>query len=595
MNPYRPPLRDYRFLHQEVLKLGRYANLPSFADAPAEVIEQILEEGGKFVTDTLAPLNKTGDEHGCKWSPEGVTTPPGFKEAYKAMVEGGWPALANTPDFGGQGLPAVVNVAFNEMVTSSNMAFGMYPGLTHGAYSAILAGGSEEQKRIYLPKLSSGEWGGTMNLTEPQCGTDLGLIRTKAVPQGDGTYKISGQKIWISSGEHDLTDNIIHLVLARLEGAPEGVKGISLFVVPKFLVNADGSLGARNAVHCAGLEEKMGIHGNATCVMQYDEATGYLCGAENEGLKVMFVMMNEARLGVGLQGVAMSEAAYQAAVAFARERVQGRSLTGVKNPEGPADPILVHPDVRRMLLEAKAFNEGARAFLFWLALQADLMHHSPDEELRRKAGDHLALLTPVLKAFLTGEGFRHISNAMQVHGGSGFTEHFPASQFLRDSRIAMIYEGTNGVQALDLVGRKLGQHGGRAVMGFLAELDAFVAENQGSAELAPFLEALASAKAQLQEGALWLMQNGMADFDNAGAASHDFLQLFGFTALAYMWAQMAKASLEAKAGGAVEEYYDHKLTTGRFFIARMLPEAGAHLIKLKTGAGPVMALPAAAF
>lgn len=592
MPVYAAPLREYRFLYRDVLKVERFSNLPGFADASLDVIEQILEEGAKFTTETLFPLNKVGDEHGCEWSPEGVKTPPGFKEAYKAMVEGGWPALGSDPNYGGQGLPNLVNVAFNEMVCSTNMAFGMYPGLTHGAYSAIHAGGSEEQKRTYLPKLASGEWGGTMNLTEPHCGTDLGMLRTKAVPQADGSYKITGQKIWISGGEHDLTDNIIHLVLARIEGAPQGVKGISLFIVPKFLVNADGSLGARNGVSCAGLEEKMGIHGNATCVMQYDEAVGYLIGKENEGLKVMFVMMNEARLGVGLQGLAMSEVAYQNAAAFAKDRIQGRSLTGAKNPDGPADPILVHPDVRRMLLDAKAFNEGARAFLFWTAMYGDLLHASPDEKVREKAGDYMALLTPVLKAFLTGEGFRHISDAMQVHGGSGFTEHFPASQFLRDARIAMIYEGTNGVQALDLVGRKLAANGGRAIFAFFAEVDEFVAAHEGDERLKPFVEALKTAKAQLQDGAMWLMQNGMSNFDNAGAASHDFLQLFGFTALAYMWAMMAKAAYE---GGLEDPFYDAKIKTGRYFVDRMLPEAAAHLAKMKTGAETLMALPAEAF
>jgi alkylation response protein AidB-like acyl-CoA dehydrogenase len=468
----------------------------------------------------------------------------------------------------------------------------MYPGLTHGAYSAIHAGGTEEQKRTYLPKMVSFEWAGTMNLTEPHCGTDLGLLRTKAVPQADGSYKITGQKIWISGGEQDLTENIIHLVLARIEGAPAGVKGISLFIVPKYLVNSDGSLGARNNAKCVGLEEKMGIHGNATCVMQYDEATGYLIGEPNKGLNLMFVMMNEARLGVGLQGLGMSEVAYQNAAAFAKDRRQGRSLTGPKEPDQPADNILVHPDVRRMLMDAKCFNEGARAFLFWTALYGDLLHNSPDEKVREKAGDYMALMTPVLKAFLTGDGFRHISDAMQVHGGSGFTEHFPASQFLRDSRIAMIYEGTNGVQALDLVGRKLAANGGRAIFTFFNEIDAFIADHEGDMQMAPFIEGLKSAKAQLQDGTMWLMQNGMQNFDNAGAASHDYLQLFGLTALAYMWALMAKAALTNKGS---DPFYDHKLVTGRYFLERRLPEAGAHLAKLKTGADAMMALPADAF
>jgi alkylation response protein AidB-like acyl-CoA dehydrogenase len=431
-----------------------------------------------------------------------------------------------------------------------------------------------------------------MNLTEPHCGTDLGLLRTKAVRQADGSYKITGQKIWISGGEQDLTENIIHLVLARIEGAPAGVKGISLFIVPKYLVNPDGTLGARNNAKCVGLEEKMGIHGNATCVMQYDDATGFLIGEPNKGLNLMFVMMNEARLGVGLQGLAMSEVAYQNAAAFAKDRRQGRSLTGAKEPDEAADSIMVHPDVRRMLMDAKCFNEGARAFLFWTALQGDLLHNAPDEKSREKAADLMALLTPVLKAYLTGEGFRHISDGMQVHGGSGFTEHFPASQYLRDSRIAMIYEGTNGVQALDLVGRKLGANGGRAIFAFFNDIDAFVAEHDGDADMAPFIEGLKTSKAQLQDGTMWLMQNGMSNFDNAGAASHDYLTLFGLTTLSYMWAMMAKAALSNRGS---DPFYDHKLVTGRYFLERRLPEAGAHLAKLKTGAGSVMALPVEAF
>ncbi|MBU6408176.1 MAG: acyl-CoA dehydrogenase C-terminal domain-containing protein [Alphaproteobacteria bacterium] len=592
MPVYHAPLREFRFLYKDVLGVERYANMQGFENASLDLIEQILAEGAKFATETLLPLNHAGDVEGCLWSPDGVKTPSGFREAYKTMVEGGWPALSSDPAFGGQGLPHVVNVAFNEMVTSTNMAFGMYPGLTHGAYSAIHVGGTEEQKRTYLPKMVSFEWAGTMNLTEPHCGTDLGLLRTKAVPQPDGSYKITGQKIWISGGEQDLTENIIHLVLARIEGAPAGVKGISLFIVPKYLVNPDGSLGARNNAFCVGLEEKMGIHGNATCVMQYEEATGYLIGEANKGLNLMFVMMNEARLGVGLQGLGMSEVAYQNAVAFAKDRRQGRSLTGPKEPDQPADSIIAHPDVRRMLMDAKCFNEGARAFLFWTALYGDLLHNSPDEKVREKAGDYMALMTPVLKAFLTGEGFRHISDAMQVHGGSGFTEHFPASQFLRDSRIAMIYEGTNGVQALDLVGRKLAANGGRAIFSFFNEIDAFIADHEGEAQMAPFIEGLKSAKGQLQEGTMWLMQNGMQNFDNAGAASHDYLQLFGLTALSYMWALMAKAALANK---GADPFYDNKIVTGRYFLDRRLPEASAHLAKLKTGAEAMMALPVEAF
>ncbi len=453
---YQPPVRDHAFILRDVLNIDQHGALPGFSDAPFDVVEQILEAAAQFTGEVLAPLNTVGDKTGCKLDPvtNTVTTPPGFKDAYKQMCEGGWTAIGSDPAYGGQGLPHVVNLAFSEMSSSANMAFSMYPGLAHGAYSAIHVGGSDEQKQTYLPKMVSGEWTGTMNLTEPHCGTDLGLLRTKAVPQADGSYKITGQKIWISAGEHDMADNIVHLVLARIEGAPAGVKGISLFIVPKFIPNADGSVGPRNeGAKCVGLEEKMGIHGNATCVMQYDDAVGYLIGEENSGLKIMFVMMNEARLGVGMQGVAQGEAAYQAAVAFAKDRLQGRSLTGPKNAEAPADPIIVHPDVRRMLLESKALIEGGRAFLFWTALHGDLSHVHPDPAVREKSSDYMGLMTPVLKGYLTDKGFQVCSNAVQVHGGSGFTEHFPVSQFMRDCRIALIYEGTNGVQALDLVGR----------------------------------------------------------------------------------------------------------------------------------------------
>jgi alkylation response protein AidB-like acyl-CoA dehydrogenase len=481
--PYAAPTKDHLFLLKDVLQIERYANLPGFADASMDLVQQIVEEGGRFAAEVLAPINRTGDQEGCTWHQDNtVTTPTGWKEAYRQMVEAGWPALSSDPEYGGQGMPAVVSFAVGECNAAANPAFSMYPGLTHGAYAALHASASDEIKQRYLPKLVSGEWGGTMNLTEPQCGTDLGLIRTKAVPNGDGSYRISGQKIWISSGEHDFTDNIIHLVLARLEGAPAGVKGISLFVVPKVLVNEDGSLGERNGAKCAGLEHKMGIHGNATCVMAYDDAKGWLVGEENRGLQAMFIMMNEARLGTGLQGLAIGSAAYQAAVEFAKDRLQGRSLTGPKNPEGPADPIIVHPDVRRMLLESKAFIEGGRAFVLWTALQADLQK-APDEAVRTKAQDYMSLLTPVLKAYLTDRGFHVASQAMQVHGGSGYTEHFPASQYLRDARITMIYEGTNGVQALDLVGRKLAANQGRAVMSFFSEIDGFVAEIEGDEAL----------------------------------------------------------------------------------------------------------------
>jgi alkylation response protein AidB-like acyl-CoA dehydrogenase len=593
---YQPPVREHLFLLRDVLEIDRFANLPGFADAPMDVVEQILEGAGTFCAEVLAPLNSVGDKHGCVWNPDGsVTTPPGFKAAYRQLVDGGWPALGAEPAYGGQGLPAVVNLAFSEMSSSANMAFSMYPGLTHGAYSAILAGGSEAQKDLYLPKLATGEWGGTMNLTEPQCGTDLGLISTKAVPAGDGSYRISGQKIWISSGEHDLADNIVHLVLARIEGAPAGTRGISLFIVPKLIPDAEGKPGARNSVSCSGLEEKMGIHGNATCVISHEESTGWLVGDENRGLAIMFVMMNEARLGVGLQGLSQGEIAYQGAAAFAKERLQMRSLTGPKNPSGPADPIIVHPDVRRMLMDARAVLEGGRAFIFWTALHGDLARRHPDEAVRQKAEDYMALLTPVLKAFLTEKGFAIASDALQVHGGSGFTEHFPASQYLRDSRITLIYEGTNGIQALDLVGRKLAMHGGRPVLTFAAEIDAFVEANRADEALKPFVDGLAAAKAQLQEGTFWLMQNGVANPDNAGAGSMDYLRLFGLTGLAYMWALMAKVANAKIAAGDTDPFYASKLIVGRYFLERVLPDTGACLAKMKAGAAAVMALPAEAF
>ena len=591
---YRPPLKDYGFLFRDVLKLEDHADLPGFADAPLDLIEQIVEAAGDFTANVLAPLNGVGDKNGCKLADGAVTTPPGFKAAYEQLVEGGWPALSVDPQWGGQGLPHVVNIAFMEMSSTANMAFSMYPGLTRGALAALEFGASDDIKKLYLPKMATGEWAGTMNLTEPHCGTDLGLLRTKAVPQGDGSYKLTGQKIWISGGEQDFTDNIVHLVLARIEGAPAGVKGISLFVVPKFLPDADGKPGQRNTVSCVGLEEKMGIHGNSTCVIAHDESVGWLVGQENAGLKIMFVMMNEARLGVAVQGLSQAEGAYQAAADFARDRLQGRSLTGPKNPEGPADPIIVHPDVRRMLMNSRALIEGSRAFMLWTALHGDLAERSSDEAVRTKAADYMGLMTPVLKAYLTDKGFLIASDAMQVHGGSGFTEHFPASQYLRDSRIAMIYEGTNGIQALDLVGRKLAANGGRAVMSFFAEIDGHVAGPHDEA-VKPFIEGLGLVKGQLQEATMWLMQNGMANPDNAGAASTDYLHLFGLTGLAYMWALQAAAAQAKIASGDNDPFYAHKLTTGRYFLERILPEAGAHLAKLKAGSAVMMELPAEAF
>ena len=596
MPSYKAPLREYRFLLKDVLELERYANLPSFSDAPLDLIDQVLEEGAKFCEEVLAPLNKVGDEHGCTRADDGsVTTPPGFKEAYAQLVEAGWPSLTSDPTYGGQGLPHIVGLAWSEMVASANMAFGMYPGLSHGAYEAVHQHGTDEQKQTYLPKLVTGEWTGTMNLTEPHCGTDLGLLRTKAIPQVDGSYRITGQKIFISAGEHDLASNIIHLVLARIEGAPAGTKGISLFIVPKFLLDKDGNPGKRNGVVCGKIEEKMGIHGNSTCVLNYDDATGFLIGQENKGLMAMFTMMNVARLGVGLQGLSQSEVAYQNGVAYAKDRLQMRSLTGPKNPDGPADPIIVHPDIRRMLMDAKAFNEGARAFTFWTALYGDLLHTSPDDKVREKAGDYMGLMTPVVKSYLTDKGYANATNCQQIFGGHGYIEEHGMSQFVRDARITMIYEGANGIQALDLVGRKLPANGGRAIMSWFADIDAFVAENGGEGPIKPYVDGLADAKKKLQEGTMWLMQNGMQNPDNAGAASTDYLHIFGLTALAYMWAQMAKAAQAQVDAGTSDPFYANKLMTGRYFVERILPDTGAHLAKLKTGAEVLMQMPAEAF
>ncbi|WP_091735031.1 acyl-CoA dehydrogenase C-terminal domain-containing protein [Phenylobacterium immobile] len=593
---YQAPVKDYAFLFRDVLKIERYANLPAFAEAQIDTVDQILEEAGRFCDEVLAPLNTVGDKEGCRLNAAGdVTTPTGFKAAYRQLIDAGWPLLSAEAEFGGQALPKVINLAFSEMSSGANMAFAMYPGLTHGAYSAILNGGSPEQKQLYLPKLAAGQWTGTMNLTEPHAGTDLGLLRTKAVKQGDGSYKITGQKIFISAGEHDLAENIIHLVLARAEGAPEGVRGISLFIVPKFIPDAAGDPGARNGVSCVALEEKMGIHGNATCVLAHDEATGWLVGEENRGLALMFVMMNEARIGVAVQGLAQGEAAYQAAAAYARDRLQGRSVSGPKNPDGPADPIIVHPDVRRLLLDARATMEGGRAFLMWTGLQADVGRASDDPAARERGEDFMALLTPVLKGYLTDRGFQACSDALQVHGGAGYTEAFPASQYLRDARIAMIYEGTNGVQALDLVGRKLAQNGGRALRAFLAELEAYSAAHQDSESLKPFVEGLDKVRARLQEATMWLMQNGLANPDEAAAASTDYMHLMGLTGLAYAWAMMAQAAQARIDAGDDDPFYATKLDVGRYFLARVLPESGAHLAKLKAGAATLMALKPEAF
>ena len=595
MPSYKAPVEEVLFLLNDVFQIGRHNNLPGFADATPDTLEAVLSEAGKLASEVLTPLNRSGDIEGCTRHPDGrVTTPKGFREAYANLVEGGWVGMSAPTEFGGQGLPATLTVAINEFLASANLAFSMYPGLVQGAIAAILRHGSEAQKKTYLPKMIEGVWAGTMNLTEPHCGTDLGLLRTKAAKQADGSYKITGTKIFISGGEQDLTENIVHLVLARIEGAPEGTKGISLFIVPKILVNADGSLGARNGVTCGSIEHKMGIHGNSTCVMNYDNATGFLIGEENRGLAAMFVMMNEARLGVGVQGLAMSEVAYQNAAAYAKERLQGRSLSGPKYPDKPADPIIVHPDVRRALMTIKAINEAGRALTLWTALQGDISHRSPDEKERKAADDAMGLLTPVVKGVLTDLGFANAVTAQQMLGGHGYIAEWGMEQFVRDARIPMIYEGANGIQALDLVGRKLPKDGGRALQAYFADVQAFLNASKDDAVMKPYVAPLNTALGHLQQATMWFMQNAMAKPDNAGAGATDFMHLFGLVALGYMWVRIVKAASE-KTAGADGERYKQKLITARFFMERLLPETGAYLARIQAGADSTMAMPVEGF
>jgi len=592
MPSFSAPVKDLQFVLHDVLQVST-STIPGYSDLDAGFTAAVLEEAGKVATEVLAPLNAVGDREGCVLENGVVRTPAGFDAAFKAMKEGGWTALDADPAYGGQGLPYLIGTAVGEIFVAANMAFNMYQGLTHGAYSAIHAHGTEAQKTTYLPKMVSCDWTGTMNLTEPHCGTDLGLMRTRAEPQPDGSYKITGSKIFISAGEHDLAENIIHLVLAKAPGGGEGTKGISLFIVPKYLVNPDGSLGARNAVAVGSIEHKMGIHGNSTCVMNYDGATGWLLGDLHKGMRAMFTMMNEARLGVGLQGYAVAEAAYQNAVAYARERLQGRAVTGVANPDGPADPLIVHPDIRRSLMDQKSFIEGARAFTLWGAHLIDRSVRQGDEG----AEAMISLLTPVLKGFQTDKGFEMAVAAQQVWGGHGYIEDNGMSQFVRDARIAMIYEGANGVQALDLVGRKLAADGGKPVLAFFAMIKDFIKENDGDARLkADFLEPLKQASKDVQAAGMYFMANGMKNPDAALAGSYDFMHMMGHACLGLMWARMAKAAFAAlDAGNGDTAFLEAKIATGRYYMARQLPATALHLARIETGADPVMALTAEQF
>jgi len=597
MPTYTAPTRDTRFVINEMLDLASYGNLPGFENATPDMIETVVNESGKFCSEVLAPLNQIGDEQGCTRHEDGsVTTPDGFKEAYAQLVESGWTTLGGPEEFGGQGMPHVVSFAFEEYIGTANQAFAMYPGLTSGAAAALQAAGSQEQKEMYLPKMISGEWSGTMNLTEPHCGTDLGMIRTKAEPQADGSYAITGTKIFISAGEHDLTSNIIHLVLAKTPGAPDSSKGISLFVVPKFILDENGEPGDRNGVSCGSIEKKMGIHGNATCVLNYDGAKGWMVGEENNGLAAMFVMMNAARLGVGMQGLAQAEVAYQNAVTYALDRRQGRALTGAAEPEEKADPIFVHPDVRRMLMDAKVFNEGMRALCLWGALQVDLSHKAQTEEERQLADDLIGLMTPVIKGYGTDKGYDIANNMQQVYGGHGYVKEWGMEQFVRDSRIAMIYEGTNGVQAMDLCGRKLASKGGRAIQAFFAAVEEEIAGAKKIDSLAGVAEAMEKALGEQKAATMWFMQNAMANPNHLGAGAHHYMHIMGIVTLGFMWLKQAKVAAAALATGSDDAaFYEAKMTSAAYYAERFLPDAGALRRKLEAGSENMMKLPEEAF
>ena len=591
MPQYTPPLRDMQFVMHEVLKVtDELKPIAKYADADVDTINAILEEGGKFASEVILPLNVSGDEEGCKLDPvtHAVTTPKGFKEAYQKYVEGGWPALSGDPEFGGQGLPLVVNQCFYEMLNSANQAWTMYPGLTHGAHAALHSHGTDEQKKTYLQKMTSGEWTGTMCLTEPHCGTDLGLMRTKAEPQPDGSYKITGNKIFISAGEHDMADNIIHLVLARVTDAPAGIKGVSLFIVPKFLVNADGTLGARNGIYCGGLEHKMGIHGNATAQIVLDGAIGTMVGQPNKGMQGMFVMMNAARLGVGNQSLGLTEVAYQNALAYAKDRIQMRSLSGIKAKDKPADPIIVHPDVRKMLLTAKAYAEGGRALAIYCTVLLDKEHYHPDEKVRKDSGEILSLLTPIVKAFLTDNGHIATNACLQVFGGHGYIKEWGMEQFVRDNRINMIYEGTNTIQSLDLLGRKILGNNGATLKKFGKLIGALVAEEGVNEKMAEFINPLAYLADQMTKFTTELGFKGFQNPDEVGAAAVDYLRVAGHLVFGYFWARMAQVALREIAAGNTDKFYIAKLQTARFYFAKLFPETATLMRTARSGSKVLM-------
>jgi len=595
MPDYKVPQRDIRFVMNELLDSeGLYQSLPGYEDATADMLNTIIGEAAKFCEEVLAPLNQSGDEEGCHWSPEGVTTPQGFREAYTQYVENGWPGLSHSAESGGQGMPGLVGIILSELTGTANWSWAMYPGLSHGAVRTIDEHGSDAQKHTYLAKLVRGEWTGTMCLTESQCGSDLSLLRTKAEPQADGSYAITGTKIFISAGEHDMVDNIIHIVLARLPDAPPGTKGISLFIVPKFLVNEDGSLGERNAVHCGSIEKKMGIKASATCVMNFEGAKGYLIGAENKGLNYMFTFMNTARLGTAVQGLAHGELSFQGGLKYARERLAMRSITGPKNPAGPADPIIVHPDVRRMLLTQKAFAEGSRAFIYYLSQLADI-EAAGEGERQQEASDLMALLTPIAKAFITETGLESANLGMQIYGGHGFIREWGMEQIVRDARIATLYEGTTGIQALDLIGRKVLGSGGKLLMGFTKQIDQFCKDHADN-DVKEFVEPLARCNQEWGELTMKIGEAAMQNPDEAGAAAVDYLMYSGYVTLAYFWAQMAALAQEKLAAGTDEkEFYEAKVHTARFYFERLLPRTLMHKESMLSGSDNLMEMEEALF